>query len=112
MKNANNPKFNEHKGRVAELATSESRAKGAAASHKAMRKKRAMREALDRVMAVKSSGISTMLIEFNPSLKDEDMDGFTEIALSLRLHARKNANTAIKLAEMLGAADRQDESEP
>jgi len=113
MKNANNPKFNEHKGRVAELATPESRAKGTMASHAAAKRNTAMRKALHRVMSVKAGGLSTMNLEFDfPELRDTDIDGYTEIALLLRTHARKNPHIAMKLAEMLGAADGRDESEP
>lgn len=111
MKNANNPKWNANKGKVSEMATPESRMRGTMASHVSVKKKKAMREALDMVMSVKSSGISSNSLDFDtPSLKnDSDMDGYTEIALSLRIHARKNVNTAIKLAEMLGANDNYDE---
>lgn len=113
MKNANNPKWNANKGKVSEMATPESRMRGTVASHASAKKKRAMRDALDRVMSIESSDVSSGEMEFNkPGIKNEDIDGYTEIALSLRLHARKNANIALKLAELLGAANKNDEPDP
>ena len=102
MENTNNPKFNENKGRIAEFATPESRIKGARACHRAIQKKKTMSESLRYIMSLEiDPGHAKEIISNFPELSQNEIDGFTELAVLLRLYARKDAKVAIKLMELL-----------
>lgn len=107
------PEFLKHKGKIAENPNavqnnSETARELARASHAAQRKKNAMKEALLMVMNMKANERDSAAIKQKfPELQDCEIDGFTEVAVMMREHARKVPAATAKLIEMTGGSEEE-----
>lgn len=107
------PEFEKHKGKIADNPKAscncpESARKGAKAATAAHKRNNAMKEALLLVMNMKANDKDTSVIKQKfPDLKDYEIDGFTEVAVMMREHARKVPAATAKLIEMMGGSEEE-----
>lgn len=105
------PEFLKHKGKIADNPKAscncpESARKGARAATAAHKRNNAMKEALFMVMNMKANERDSAAIKQKfPELQDCEIDGFTEVAVMMREHARKVPAATAKLIEMTGGSE-------
>lgn len=110
------PEFEKHKGKIAENPNApqnnpETARKGARAATAAHKKNVAMKEALLMVMNMKANENDTTEIKKKfPDLEDYEINGFTEVAVMMREHARKNPAATAKLIEMMGGSEEEKQT--
>lgn len=110
------PEFEKHKGKIAENPKAscncpESARKGARAATAAYKRNKAMKEALLMVMNMKANETDASAIKRKfPDLEDYEINGFTEVAVMMREHARKNPAATAKLIEMMGGSEEEKQT--
>lgn len=105
--------FLEHKGKIAQnpkasMNNPEVARAGARAATAARKRNNAMKEALLMVMKMKANERDAYVIKKKfPDLEDYEINGFTEVAVMMREHARKNPAATAKLIEMMGGSEEE-----
>lgn len=100
--------FERNKGKIMEHRSRESDSKGGKKSQETHRKKNAMKEALLMVMNMNANDKDTSIIKKKfPDLEDYEINGFTEVAVMMREHARKVPAATAKLIEMMGGSEEE-----
>ena len=104
--------FERNKGKIMQFRTKEGLSKGGKKRAENIRRKNAMREALELIMATKTDTKTAEAIRRQfPELKNTDIDGYIEVAALLRSHGRKNYQATIKMAEIMGGFDDKTEEQ-
>lgn len=108
--------FLEHKGKIAQnpkasMNNPEVARAGARAATAAHKKNVAMKEALLMVMNMKANETDASAFKKKfPDLEDYEINGFTEVAVMMREHARKNPSATAKLIEIMGGSEEEKQT--
>lgn len=111
-KTPRSPGFEKNKGKINEITTREARSLGGKASQAVQKKKNAMRQALQLVMEMKAPERRAKLLRKRfPELSDVEINGYIEVAATLRDKATLDYRASTKLIEIMGGSMAKDEEE-